>query len=455
LVRATVRAARVVLRFLDPPRVEIDGGERVVAQHDLDVVVADVAPPDAKRLQCGGLGLLVSPLAPAQAGERPQIPGHVGVILAVRAAVDRQRPLQQGLGLVVPVEIQIEGRDVEQRRRRRRVDLAVDGLPDLEGGQRQPLGPEAGEDLVACRSAAEHLDCHLLVEVFAFGEIYRAHPAVADQAHDAIGADTFGHAPALQLVERLGDGPADSPGQVEGLVGGDRQESPEFPGEILVRATGAAYECLPFACGQRQRFVEERTQSRARGRRRRSFQARAEPGLGESQILGQRRPGHGHRFGGLVIREATEIDEFHRVRRPLLQRREPAERVVERQQVNFGRRFADARFVEGQDRAGAAALGPGPRPGVVHEDAAHHSGGQGKEVAAVADLDPGVGQLEPRLVHERGGLKGVGTPLAPHGQPGLTPELIVELRRHVLHGGAIPALPGIQQRCQFPSTVQL
>ena len=78
-----------------------------------------------------------------------------------------------------------------------------------------------------------------------------------------------------------------------------------------------------------------------------------------------------------------------------------------------GHRFHPANLiVQGHAEGVSGTLHGVPAPRMVHEDAAHHFGGDGQEVRAVLPIDPIlVDQPQVGFVNERGRLQGVVAPL--------------------------------------------
>jgi hypothetical protein len=73
---------------------------------------------------------------------------------------------------------------------------------------------------------------------------------------------------------------------------------------------------------------------------------------------------------------------------------------------------------------------------VIHEHLAHGAAGDVEEVRAVREGHAGlVHELEPRLVHELGGLQGVSGPLSPHERTGNPTKLRVGGFEEGLLGG--------------------
>ena len=105
----------------------------------------------------------------------------------------------------------------------------------------------------------------------------------------------------------------------------------------------------------------------------------------------------------------------------------------------------DRRRVFGANRA-ATALGRGPGPRGIDEDAAHDLRRQREEVDPIAPLDiVGVDQPKVDLVDERGALERHARALVPHMTSRLRQELLVDERRELFERVLVPIAPCLQQ----------
>jgi hypothetical protein len=90
----------------------------------------------------------------------------------------------------------------------------------------------------------------------------------------------------------------------------------------------------------------------------------------------------------------------------------------------------------------AAALLIVPRARVVHEDAAHHAGGDGEKMRAVVPLDRfPVDQTDIGLVDERRRLKAVSDALPRHAAPRDSVELLMDERNQSLESALVALTP--------------
>ena len=145
---------------------------------------------------------------------------------------------------------------------------------------------------------------------------------------------------------------------------------------------------------------------------------------------------------------AAEETQLHDLARARINRREPVQRGVERDEVGL-RRAVGGQFDAlglGQRHAlllGAAAALGGAGAGVVHEDAAH--GARGHVVKVDAAL-PGHGldidQAQVSLVDQGGRAERVAAALAAHVLARQRAQMLVDQRHQTLGGVRVALVPG-------------
>ena len=150
-------------------------------------------------------------------------------------------------------------------------------------------------------------------------------------------------------------------------------------------------------------------------------------------------------LGDLLGREPAEELELHHPALSLVQRGQPMQRVLERDQVDVGP--ARGRFEQAQgDLLGVAAALPGRAvTGVVHQDPPHHARRQAEELGPVPPVDPAlVHQPEIGLVHQGGGLEGVAGGLAAQVLGCQAMQLLVDHGEHLIEALLVAPAP-VQQ----------
>src|SRR5690606_8590879 len=129
-------------------------------------------------------------------------------------------------------------------------------------------------------------------------------------------------------------------------------------------------------------------------------------------------------LGDLVVGEAAEEPVLHDLGQAGRLRAEPFERLVEGEEVGRALVGGDLDGVEGDGRAGAAALLADAGSGAVEEDVAHGPRGEGDEVRAVGRRDAlAVDEAEVRFVDEAGRVEGGAGAVAAQAGVGEAAEL--------------------------------
>ena len=109
-------------------------------------------------------------------------------------------------------------------------------------------------------------------------------------------------------------------------------------------------------------------------------------------------------FCSFFDRKPPEEAEFNYLRLPRVLGSETAESHIDQKDIRVATGFEIA--VGKRENVAAAALGGSSFPGMVHQNVAHHAGGDGEELSAALPIDPAHAvDAEIQLMHQRGGLE--------------------------------------------------
>ena len=105
----------------------------------------------------------------------------------------------------------------------------------------------------------------------------------------------------------------------------------------------------------------------------------------------------------------------------------------------------DIQVVKVQAHLPAAVFEAGLAACLEHEDAAHGVGGSAEEVGAVLPTAvPATDELQPSLMHQRGGLQGLPVLLARHACGSQPAQLLIDQRQELLGGEALAPAGGLE-----------
>jgi len=172
-------------------------------------------------------------------------------------------------------------------------------------------------------------------------------------------------------------------------------------------------------------------------------QLRPQPGAGKPPLALHGRGADAQGLRRLLDRAAGEVAQLNHLRLLRIQRAEPHERLVQRQQVDaVGVRLPGRRRLGVAHRdagAPAATLLGTLLPRVVQQDASHGQCGGTEEVGPV--IEPGrvaAREPQPGFVHQRGRLQRVVGPFLPQVGARQGPQLVVDdleqVGRRLAHG---------------------
>ena len=156
-----------------------------------------------------------------------------------------------------------------------------------------------------------------------------------------------------------------------------------------------------------------------------------------------RRSRDADRAGNLVFRHAGEVPKFDDASLALIDVLEFVEGRMKREHLT-GDGFHPANLiVEGNAEGVRGTLHGVSAPRMVHEDSAHHFGGDGQEVRAVLPIDSIlVDQPQVGFVNERGRLQGVVAPFPTQIACRARPQISVNQMEEIVARLDVPTSPG-------------
>src|SRR5262245_21710357 len=161
-----------------------------------------------------------------------------------------------------------------------------------------------------------------------------------------------------------------------------------------------------------------------------------------------------HRFGGLLDRESAEESQLDDARLALVERGEPIERRVERDEID--RALGSGRvepFVESDARLAAAALQRIARAGALDQDLPHRVRRDRADVRAILPAFGAIFQeLQVGLVHERRRLKRLPRTLSLEIVRRQPPQFAVDEGHQRLERGNVPACRPLEELVELRLT---
>lgn len=171
-----------------------------------------------------------------------------------------------------------------------------------------------------------------------------------------------------------------------------------------------------------------------------------QPGAGKMEI-----PGDGVRMqikhdSNLLLVHPGEEVHLEDSRFPVIERGEYGEGFIERKEINRGRRGGGGITAQRERLGAGAAPQPQPPAGMIYQDLAHVTRGDGEEVSPIRVIMVRFAdQLEIGFVDKSGGLEGVAVALAAHQARGNGPEFAIEEGSEAIEGRGVPITPFPQQ----------
>src|SRR5215510_7204238 len=168
----------------------------------------------------------------------------------------------------------------------------------------------------------------------------------------------------------------------------------------------------------------------------------AQPGAGHAPIALDRGGRNLHRFRGLFNGQPAEIAQFHDPRLLRVERLQPPERFIEREQIDVAFVSQAIRLTESQPVYAPASLGRPPVSRALDQDVTHSHGGDAEEVRPVLPIDLFfINQPQVGLVNQVGGLERVTGALRAQIMPGQASQLTVDQRRQFIERGFVAIAP--------------
>ena len=170
-------------------------------------------------------------------------------------------------------------------------------------------------------------------------------------------------------------------------------------------------------------------------------QVGVQQGAGPLPVALHRSLGDAERLRHLRVGESAEVAILHHVAEAPVERPEPVERLVERDQLLGRYRLGRRGVAERRLLPPAAATLRLPAAGAVNQDLAHCARGHGQEVRPVLPVGGGAQQAEERVVDQLGRLHRLGITFAAKQGRGAPPQLRLHQRiQPVDRLGVAPAM---------------
>ncbi len=345
----------------------------------------------------------------------------------------------------------------------------------LEGGEDLALLFEASQRLLGGDAGAQQLERRPLLElaVVTLDEKHRAHAAAADLAQHPPGPYPF----ALLEYRRLRRGRHDGVGEVAKERPGEECVGIE-PRVVLGRELQqlldlATHLRLVDAFEQRlalggceveggvEQVVDPRADVVARCHweevmRRALRQLLAQPGSSPGPVALHRAQRRVESLGRLLLGHPGEVAALDDARQPLVERREPLQRAIDRQHQLRLRLDPELGAVERQVRQPAAALERRALARVVHQDAPHRPRADGVEVPPVLPVHPGlVHQLDIGLVHQRSRIQRLPPTPAPDLPASDPPQPVIDQRHQSVESRPVAPVMSLQKASDIARVVHL
>lgn len=166
-----------------------------------------------------------------------------------------------------------------------------------------------------------------------------------------------------------------------------------------------------------------------------TLKLKLKPTLGEAPIAFDGCAADAESFGDFGFGEADEELQFDDTGLAGIDLFEAGEGLVNGDDVDVGMSGGGV-VLERRFGCTAAAAFSQAGSGMIDQDAAHHGGGEGEEVAPVFDFDGGLSEhADIKLMDKSGGLKGMILTLPHEGAAGKDAQLVVELFDEGVAGG--------------------
>ena len=147
-------------------------------------------------------------------------------------------------------------------------------------------------------------------------------------------------------------------------------------------------------------------------------------------------------IGCFVHGQAAKESQLDNLAHASIERRQSAERIVERNEVVLLQGWQLVDVIETDVNRTAATFLALPAACRLHQDPSHHLRRQSEEVRAIPPFDAiDVDQPQVRLVHQRRRLQRMIRPLLAHIAPGETVELVVDQRHQSREGRSVALAP--------------
>lgn len=157
-------------------------------------------------------------------------------------------------------------------------------------------------------------------------------------------------------------------------------------------------------------------------------------------------------FGRLLHRHSREVAHFHNLRLLGIEMQQPVQDLIHGQDLfQFPGARIDLDPIQPHYDRPCSALVRQPRPGVIHQHAAHHLGRDPEEMSAIPPVDLRlIRQSKPRFVDQRCRLESVSWTLTPHEGASDAPKFPVDQPDQLVRRIDLAALGLSEQDGYFP-----